>query len=432
MRCRFTFVLVIIVLSTIASLHIVSAENWPQWRGPALNGVSGEKNLPVKWTTEENITWKLGMPGWSGSTPIIWDNYIFINASEAESGMTPKGDIYFWCIDRTKGTPLWKKLLSSGDVKLRKQNMSSPSPVTDGRSVWVLTGTGILKGFDFKGNELWSRDIQKEYGKFGLNWGYASSPLLHEDSLYVPVLHGMKTDEPSYILRIDKATGKTIWRAERPTPAIRESPDAYITPALLRHNGSIELVISGGDCVTGHDLETGKELWRAYGLNPENDPFHRIVNSPVVVDGMIYAGSKSKPYMALRAGGRGDVTESHRVWAIDNGPDVPTPVTDGKYLYMVRDNGGFLCLDAKTGKEIYSPQRLKPGTYSSSPVLADGKIYATNEEGTTVVVKAGPQFEVLAENALNDYTLSSPAISDGQIFIRTASYLYCIGKRAAR
>jgi outer membrane protein assembly factor BamB len=432
MRCRFTLALVIIALSIIASLNAVSAENWPQWRGPALNGVSDEKNLPVKWTTEENITWKLEMPGWSGSTPIIWGNYIFLNASEADSGRTPKGDIYFWCIDRAKGTTLWKKLLGSGDVKLRKQNMSSPSPVTDGRSVWVLTGTGILKGFDFKGTELWSRDIQKEYGKFGLNWGYASSPLLHEDSLYVPVLHGMKTDDPSYILRIDKATGKTIWRAERPTPAIRESPDAYITPALLRYNGAIELVISGGDCVTGHDLATGKELWRAYGLNPENDPFHRIVNSPVVVDGMIYAGSKSKPYMALRAGGRGDITESHRAWAIDNGPDVPTPVTDGKYLYMVRDNGGFLCLDAKTGKEIYPPQRLKPGTYSSSPVLADGRIYATNEEGITVVVKAGPQFEVLAENALNDYTLSSPAISDGQIFIRTASYLYCIGKRAAR
>jgi outer membrane protein assembly factor BamB len=432
MRCRFTLVLVIIALSTIAMLKIVSAENWPQWRGPTLNGVSGEKDLPVKWTTEENVTWKLAMPGWSGSTPIIWDDYIFLNASEAESNMTPKGDLYFWCIDRTKGTLLWKKQLGSGDVKLRKQNMSSPSPVTDGKSVWVLTGTGILKGFDFKGNELWARDIQKEYGKFGLNWGFASSPLLHEDSLYVPVLHGMKTDDPSYILRIEKSTGKTIWRAERPTPAIRESPDSYITPALLRHNGATELVISGGDCVTGHDLATGKELWRAYGLNPENDPFHRIVNSPVVVDGMIYAGSKYKPYMALRAGGRGDVTESHRAWVIDNGPDVPTPVTDGKYLYMVRDNGGFLCLDAKTGKDVYPPQRLKPGTYSSSPVLADGRIYATNEEGTTVVVKAGPQFEILADNALNDYCLSSPAISDGQIFIRTATYLYCIGKRVAR
>src|SRR5262245_12488372 len=158
MRRRFTLVLVITVLLTmagVASLNIVTAENWPQWRGPALNGVSGEKNLPVKWTTEENVTWKLAMPAWSGSTPIIWGDNIFLNASEGESNKTVKGDIYLWCVDRTKGTALWKKLLGSGDVKLRKQNMSSPSPVTDGRNVWVMTGTGVLKAFDFKGNELW-------------------------------------------------------------------------------------------------------------------------------------------------------------------------------------------------------------------------------------------------------------------------------------
>src|SRR5215475_6140663 len=268
MRRRFTLVLVIVVLSTVASLKIVSGENWPQWRGPALNGVSGEKNLPVKWTTEENVTWKLAMPGWSGSTPIIWGNYIFLNASEAESNTKVKGDIYLWCVDRMKGTTLWKKLLGSGDTKMRKQNMSSPSPVTDGRDVWVMTGTGVLKAFDFKGNELWARDIQKDYGKFGLNWGYASSPLLYEDSLFVQVLHGMRTDDPSYLLRIDKKTGKTLWRVERPTAAIRESPDSYATPALLRYGNNVEIVVLGGDCVTGHDPATGKELWRANASIP--------------------------------------------------------------------------------------------------------------------------------------------------------------------
>ncbi len=423
MRRKLTLVLIITTLACITSLTIPSAENWPQWRGPMLNGVSNEKNLPVKWTTEENVTWKVKMPAWSGSTPIVWGNLIFLNVAEG-------GNMHLWCLERRKGSVLWTKLLGGGDVKLRKQNMSSPSPVTDGRNVWALTGTGVLKGFDFKGNEMWARDIQKDYGRFGLNWGFASSPLLYEDSLFIPVLHGMKTDDPSYILRINKMTGKAIWRVERPTPAISESPDAYITPALLRHNGALELIISGGDCVTGHDLATGKELWRAYGLNPSNDGFYRIVNSPIVSDGMIYAGSKSRPYLALRAGGRGDVTNSHKAWSIDNGPDVPTPVTDGKYLYIVRDNGGFLCLDAKTGKEIYPPQRLKPGTYSGSPVLADGKIYVMNEEGLVSVVSAGPKFEILAENAMNEsQCLSTPAISDGQLFIRTAQYLYCIGKR---
>lgn len=429
MRRRLSFAFAFIALSTIVSLAVVSAENWPQWRGPNLNGISNEKNLPVKWSTEENVTWKLPMPDRSGSTPIIWDNYIFLNVAE---GTSKYGTLSLWVIDRTKGTVLWKKPLGNGDHMMRKQNMSSPSPVTDGKNVWVLTGMGLLRAFDFQGNELWMRDIQKEYGKFGLNWGYGSSPLLYEDALYVPVLHGMRTDDPSYLLKLDKLTGKTLWRVERPTPAIRESPDAYITPALLRQGKTIEIVLSGGDCITGHDPATGKELWRAYGLNPTNDPNYRIVNSPVVVDGMIYAGSRGNPYLALKAGGRGDVTESHRVWAFPNGPDVPTPVTDGKYFYLLRDNGTLFCLDAKTGKELYSNQRLKPGTYSSSPVLADGKIYATNEEGFTIVVKAGPQFEVLAENALGDYCLSSPAISDGQIFMRTSGALYCIGKRTKK
>jgi outer membrane protein assembly factor BamB len=426
--------LIAIILLSAPAISLVSAENWPQWRGPLLNGISNEKNLPVKWTTEENVTWKLEMSAWSGSTPIIWGNYIFINTSGggAPGRKSVAGDLFIWCLDRAKGAVLWKKPLGSGDVVMRKQNMSSPSPVTDGNRVWVLTGTGILKSFDFKGNEAWSRDIQKEYGKFGLNWGYASSPLLYGDSLYIPVLHGMRTDEPSYLLRINKASGKTIWRVERPTQARQESPDSYITPVVLKYNNSTELIISGGDCVTGHDLATGKELWRANGLNPSNDGFYRIVNSPVVADGMIYAGSKYKPYLALRAGGRGDITDSHRAWAIENGPDVPTPVTDGKYIYIVRDNGVFMCLDAKTGKDIYPPQRLRSGTYSSSPVMADGKIYASNEDGLTTVIQAGPQFQVLAENALNDYCLSSPAISDGQIFIRTAGHLYCIGKRVTR
>ena len=167
-----------ILALVLFSFPIVQAENWPQWRGPSLNGISNEKNLPVKWTAEENVAWKLAMPGFSGSTPIIWRDRIFLNVAEGY-------DLFLWCVDKTKGGVLWKKPLGSGNVKMRKQNMSSPSPVTDGRSVYVMTGTGVLKGFDFNGKELWSRDIQKDYGAFGLQWGYASSPLLFEDSLYV-------------------------------------------------------------------------------------------------------------------------------------------------------------------------------------------------------------------------------------------------------
>jgi outer membrane protein assembly factor BamB len=411
-----------IVLGLLAASVTVSAENWPQWRGPLLNGVSRETNLPVTWNATTNIAWKLVLPSWSGATPIVWDDYIFLNVADGDS-------LSLWAVDRNKGTMMWQKPLGGGNHKERKQNMSSPSPVTDGTRVWVMTGTGILKGFDFSGKELWMRDVQKEYGRFGLNWGYASSPLLHEGALYVQVLHGMRTDDPSYVMKIDGASGKTIWKIERPTTARRESPDSYTTPALLKYGATTEIVITGGDVVTGHDPSTGKELWRMDGLNPDNDGNYRIVASPVVHGGMIYAPTRERPLLAIRSGGRGDITSSHKAWSTDSGPDVPTPVTDGTHFYIVRDNGVMWCLDAKSGSTVYGPQRLKSGTYSSSPVLADGKLYISNEDGLTSVVKAGPSFQILAENALDDYILSSPAVSDGQIFIRTAQHLWAIGKR---
>ena len=396
------------------------AENWPQWRGPSLNGISGEQNLPVRWSTTENVVWKLAMPSKTGATPIIWGNRIFLNVADG-------GNLYLWCVDKAKGEPLWKKPIAGGNYQINKQNMSSPSPVTDGTAVFAMTGVGVLKGFDFAGNELWVRDIQQDYGKFGLNWGYASSPLLYGDGLYIEVLHGMKTKDPSYLLRIDTKSGKTVWRVERHTDAIRESPDSYTTPALLKYGDRVEIVISGADCVTGHDPATGKELWRATGLNPDHHSDYRTIASTVVFGDLFFVPTRVRPLLAFRAGGRGDITESHRLWSFNNGPDVPTPVTDGKYFYTVNDRGIMWCLDARTGQEIWGSQRLKPAVYSSSPVLADGKLYVSNEDGLTTVVKAGAKFEVLAENDLAGYTLSSPAISDGHIFLRTAQFLYAIG-----
>jgi outer membrane protein assembly factor BamB len=416
MRTRTILAWFLVVLSLPAF-----AEDWPQWRGPTLNGISTEKNLPVHWSTTENVAWKLPMPSKSGSTPIIWGNNIFLNVADGD-------DLNLWCVDKAKGTPTWKKLITHGNYKINKQNMSSPSPVTDGKSVYVMTGVGVLKGFDFSGKELWVRDIQKDYGQFGLNWGYASSPLLYEDALYVQVLQGMKTHDPSYVLRIDKKTGKTVWRVIRATDAVRESPDSYTTPTLLRYGNHVEIVVTGGDCITGHDPATGEELWRGTGFNPDKNPAYRIIASPVVYDDVVYAPTRVKPLIAFRAGGRGNISESHKLWSFMNGPDVPTPVTDGKYFYSVNDKGVVWCLDAKTGQEIWGGQRIRPATYSSSPVLADGKIYVTSEDGLTTVIKAGPQFQVLAENDLSDYTLSSPAISDGRIFLRTEHFLYAIGK----
>ncbi|MPZ19296.1 MAG: PQQ-binding-like beta-propeller repeat protein [Luteitalea sp.] len=416
-------------LATIASATLV-AGNWPQWRGPSLDGVSTDTGLPTTWSPTENVAWKLPLPAFSGSTPIIWDDLVFLNVATERA----TGEIHLWAVDRNKQDVVWKRPLSGGNRIGNKQNMSSPSPVTDGEHVWVMTGTGVLKAFDFSGKELWSRDIQKDYGELGLQFGYASSPLLHDDSLFVQVLHGMQTDDPSYLLRIDTMTGRTVWRTERPTDAQIESPDSYTTPALLQHDGKAEIVTTGGNVITGHDPETGQEVWRADVLNPTDETNYRIISSPVIAAGLIIAPSRVKPLVALRPGGAGDVSTSHVAWTFDRGPDVPSPVSDGKYLYLVRETGIVFCLDVKTGDVVYGPERLPSDFYSASPVLADGKIYATGEStGVTTVFRAGPKFEVLASNSFDDpcapYCLSSIAVSQGQLFIRTDANLWVVGSR---
>ena len=405
------------------------ANDWPNWRGPTLNGVSTETGLPTKWSATENVDWKLPLPAYSGSTPIIWGDRIFLNVA-TQSGA---GDLELWAVDRVKKDVLWKRPIAGGNHIERKQNMSSPSPVTDGQRVWIMTGVGVLKSFDFAGKELWAREIQTDYGRFGLNWGYASSPLLHQGALYVQVLHGMKTDDPSYLLKIDAASGKTIWKVERPTIARQESPDSYTTPAVIRAGNRTELIITGGDAVTAHNLDNGQEYWRADILNPANQGNYRIVASPLIVGDLIVAPSRVNPLAALRPGGSGDVSGTHVAWTFQRGPDVPTPVSDGTYLYVVGDNGVVHCLDPKTGAIIYGPERLPSDNYSASPTLADGKIYVTGETtGTTTVFKTGPKFEILASNTLAEcspFCLSSVAVSQGQLFIRTSGNLWAIGQR---
>jgi outer membrane protein assembly factor BamB len=334
--------------------------------------------------------------------------------------------VALWAVDRSSGSVKWKKTVAESDEKVRKGNMSSPSPVTDGKTVWVMSGNGHVKAYDFTGKELWHRDFWKDYGRFGLNHGYGSSPLLMKDGLVVQVLHGYKTDDPSYVVKLDLKTGKTLWKVERPTDAVTESPDSYTTPTLVTYKGKQQVIITGGDYVTGHDPATGKELWRGGGLNPRANPMNRIVASPMVYQDLVFVPTRVNPMQVFRPVASG---KPELVWATPNGPDVPTPVTDGRYAYMINDRGIAWCFDLQTGKEVYSGQRIKPAAYSSSPVLADGKIYMTSEEGITTVIKTGPTFEVLAENSLDDYTLSSPAISDGQIFIRTKGHLWCIGKK---
>lgn len=414
----------------LSGAALADTNSWPQWRGPNLDGTSEATNLPLTWDAETNVAWALPLPALSGATPIIWGDHIFLQV-----GHDPEQNksLALWAVDRKNGEVLWQRKLGDGNEVRYKHNMSSPSPVTDGEHVWVITGTGVLKAFDFDGKEIWSRDLQADYGAFGLMFGYASSPLLHGDSLYVQVLHGSNTDDPSYLLRLDKASGETHWRIERPTDALQESPDAYTTPMLLERGSDgrvrLELVISGGDVITGHDLDSGKELWRVPGINPSNNPAGRVVASPLVHGQRIYAFGKRGPVVAFDAGSN---ATPELVWQLEKGTDVPTPVTDGKYVYMITDKGFAYCLDAATGEALYGPERLPTGAYSASPVLADGRVYVINETGVTTVLQAGPEFKVLATNEFENsdlagYTLSSPAIAGGQIFLRTSVALIAVG-----
>jgi len=446
--------LTLTLLGLLSSSAAQAQENWPQWRSPNGNRVSRATNLPATWSLTENIVWKTPLPSWSAGTPIIWGDRVFVTsptevgsggpsaaATPARRGRGGSGGfgrdpggpkLLLICMTRKDGKQIWTRELDEGNELFNKQNSSSPSPVTDGKHVWVVTGTGAVTAFDMAGTQIWQHHLQREYGRFGLNWGYASSPLLYQGKLIVQVLHGTSTTDPSYIVAFDAATGKPLWRQERRTDAVSESPDAYTTPALLESAGTAQIVIAGGDYVTGHDPNTGKEIWRAGGLNPQKRPNYRIIASPLVVDGLIYACSRKEPVLAVRAGGQGDITATHTVWKWEGlgGPDVPTPVCDGKYFYMVEDSGRVTCLDAKTGKLIWGPERTAQGTVSASPLLADGRLYVTNESGITTILAAGPEFKVLATNALDDsYTLSSLAVAGSQIFLRTGTHLYCIAKK---
>ena len=440
LRKSYIVAVLLIVLSPV--LRASAEDQWPHWRGPHYNGTSAATRLPVSWSETENIAWKVPMPAWSGASPIVWGDRIFVS-SPSKGETTPEkkymadGDpggkkLLLLCLSRMDGTTLWERELDEGNVTRRKQNMSSPSPLTDGSHVWAVTGTGTVTALDMDGQILWKMNLQTTYGKFGQMFGYASSPILYKGKLILQVLHGYETDDPSYLLALDPLTGKVLWRVERPTDAPVESPDAYNTPTLLEWKGKAQIIVAGGDYVTGHDPENGAEMWRLPGLNLKRMEHNRIVASPLAVDGMVFVPNRQKPLLALdlqkmQAGGTPILAWQ---WDQPNGPDVPTPVSDGTLLYLIEDRGIVTAVEPKTGKVVYGPEHTSEGTVSASPLLADGKIYVTNEDGVTTVVTAGPAFKILATNKLpGGYTLSSIAVAGQNLFLRTAEYLYCIGSK---
>jgi outer membrane protein assembly factor BamB len=407
----------------------VRAENWPQWRGPKNDGISNEKNLPTTFSTTEGVVWKLDLPGPAGSTPVVWDDMIYLTSVD--------GDNLVLLGINTDGKEVWRQVVGTGnrDVRGDEGNSASPSPCTDGKHVWAFFGNGLLGCYTKDGKEVWKFDVQDRYGKLKIAFGMTSTPVLDNGRLYLQLIHGEgnpKTRE-AVVVCLDAATGKEIWKHDRASDGRDECEHSYASPVLYRDSKQSYLLTHGADYVTAHSLEDGRELWRCGDLNPKGNynPTLRLVASPVTAEGLIIVPTaKNGPVFALKADGKGDVTdnESAFYWKREKEtPDVPSPLIVDGLVYLCRENGNLICVDAKTGEEYYN-ERTTPDRHRASPVYADGKIYLCARKGIVTVVKAGKNFEILAKNDLVDSISSSPAVSNGRIYFRTFKALYAVGK----
>jgi outer membrane protein assembly factor BamB len=414
------------------------AENWPQWRGPYFNGSTTEKGLPTQWSKTENVVWVAPLPGYSGATPVVWGDSVFVSSPD------PQKNLLLLCLDRKDGKVRWQKVVAGGDSEKGRNNMASPSPVTDGKSVFILFATGDLAAFDFSGKALWTRNLARDYGRFSIKWLYGSSPLLYQGRLYVEVLQQNpipsdypqalddKPDREPFLLCLDPKTGGNLWRHVRPTDAVSEAQEAYTTPIPCEGRGGLEILIVGGDYTTAHSADTGAELWRCGGLNDGKERVWRIVPSPVVADGMIIAcGPMRDPVLAIKDRGRGLVTDTHIAWRFEEFPtDCVTPLYYQKKLFILDgDRQMITCLEPLTGKKKWQGNLGVREIFRASPAGADGKIYCLSESGTAVVLDAGEEFKVLSTIRMAEAPVrSSIAIARRQLFIRTAQNLYCIGR----
>jgi outer membrane protein assembly factor BamB len=441
---RISVVLVASLLATVAIFNSnvdASGGNWPQWRGPDGQGVSTEKNLPTEWSATKNIKWKTAISGRSHSSPIIWGSKIFVTTG-IEGPVVPgakavkhmDGDKEFLhpdsigadrkhtfkviCLNATTGKILWEQVAFEGtpyDNRHRKSSFAASTPATDGKYVYAFFGSEGLYAYDMSGKLAWKADL----GKLGtVGMGTGTSPILH-DNLVV-----MQCDEEngaaSFIVALDKKTGKEVWKTPRKVQV------SWATPILVRTPKRAELITSGTEAIVSYDPATGKELWRHKGVESNAIP-SPVANNEVV---FLSAGFPAKIVMAIRLGAAGDLTDSANVaWKHSKGTAyVPSPILYGDYLYLTTDRGILTCLNAKTGQLMYEGGRVPiPATFTASPVAFDGKILLTSEDGDTFMVKAGPKHEILGSNSVGEPVYASPAIADGRIFIRGEKNLYAIG-----
>jgi outer membrane protein assembly factor BamB len=406
-----------------------TADTWPSWRGPTRNGISRSANPPVSWSRTENVLWRLPLPGPAGATPVVWDDRIFLTSV----GRHHK-DLLLLCAD-TSGKLLWTRTVDDGnqDVRGDEGNFASPSPMTDGRHVWTFMANGLLACYDFDGNQVWKKDLQRAYGAFDIQFGLSSTPVLDGDRLYLQLIHGPWNKEPhqGLVVALDKQTGEEVWKHERVTDAVDECKHSYASPTIYEDDNVRFLITHGADYAIAHDLDTGQEIWRCGDLHPRSGYNNtlRFVASPASVPGLIVVPTaKRGKVVGIRPGGKGNITGSadYIAWVLpQNTPDVPSPLIHDGLVYLCRENGNLMVLDAATGELIYE-NRTTRDRHRASPVYADGKIYLTARNGVVTVVKAGREFEILARNELGEPVTASPVFVADRLYLRSFEALYAI------
>jgi outer membrane protein assembly factor BamB len=425
-----------LVLLVAAAPH---AANWPQWRGPDGQGVSPETNLPLAWTATSNIAWKSAVPA-GHSQPIVWGDRVFVTAAvEGEPvpgasapehrmdgevfkhpdavGADRKHTLKVLAFDLESGRQLWERVAYEGTVyddRHRRSSYAAPTPVTDGARVYAYFGPQGVYAYDFDGALAWKGSV----GNFALvGMGTGTSPVLWKDRLIIQ--RDENEGKASVILALDTRSGKEAWRTSRPVQA------SWSTPVVVEANGRAEVVTNGNEFIIAYDPATGAELWRAKGVQSN------AIHTPLVGHGLVIvtAGFPAKKVIAIRPGGKGDVSETDRIaWQYDRGTAyVASPILHGDYVYLVSDKGILTCLDAKTGEVKYEGGRVPvPSTFMASPVAFADTLLLTSTDGDTYVIKAGPVHEVLGTNAIGEPVNASLAISQGRILVRGATHLYCI------
>jgi outer membrane protein assembly factor BamB len=405
-----------------------SAANWPAWRGVDGVGTTPEKNLPARWSPTENVKWKVPLPDRGNSTPIVWNDKVFVTQPVEKDHLRT-----LMCFSRADGKLLWQQSIKYSATEETHQDnpYCSASPVTDGERVIVCHGSAGVFCYDFKGQELWKRAL----GKQEFEWGNASSPVLHGD---VCILY-FGPGKGARLLGLDKKTGKTLWEFNEPPIDVGKRTDGfrgqepgvictYSTPLLVKAAGRDELIMSFPRYIRAFDPKTGKELWHCDGLNP------LVYTSPIHKDGVVVAmGGFFGNSVAVKTGGTGNVSETHRLWRSERTKTgIGSGVIHEGHIYLLNSGGIAECYDLQTGQTVWSERVRGDGPKSdswSSMVLAGDRIYILNQSGDCIVLKASPKFEVLGANSVgNEMCNASLAVSDGDLFIRTYKHLWCIAE----